>query len=639
MKSSVKLSIAFVLSISLLFSCSLLLWNAEADFSLQKVSLGNDAVRIQTDQATPVPVVDVQLLENTDQCLADCYAILKFHPYQDMAIPPQTNSEFAWNFEKEKPWMDGLVSHHFELLETTEYKVDIPEYGKTFINTTCYHEDNSTYECEVEQTVQTGSHQETRYRNEYKPFAFWGETLKANQDYTIKLVGKKRLHLFVTNNIDWIPTIKGLDLNDWAWWNSSWKYKQSINVSMTSNVTGYQLKIVINESNNGSHWDWTNECSGKFRIVNKDENETLPFWIEECSVSGKNITFWFNGSFNVNNGTQAYIYYGNPYASSGSNGTLTFPFFDDFEYSDSPSNHGWSLTNASGGNISVNNSFYKTGSQSLLVKTNGNTHALNISSGWGNSSLECWFLDNGDYDGGFTEINVLQYDNTTDGVYVGIDESEVHYNYSYRFYTPGQQYDTKKARSNGWHSLRITYNDSRYYVWVDDVYYNSTDKLIAQPTRIVLGFWWANQYAQNWFDAVRVRKYLPQETAYSLGLENDGCPSDDTYINENTKFEPGNIFCNVPDGDNEGVLIINASNIILDCNGMTLNGMDSGIGIYNDGFDNVTIKNCNVNNYNKGIEFENNADNNTIYSNTLYSNIDLEFSFFAILVSGRREII
>ena len=132
MKSSSKLSIAFVFSISLLFlSCSLLLWNAEADVSLQKVSLGNDAVRIQTDQATPVPVVDVQLLENTDQCLADCYAILKFHPYQDIVLPPQADSEFAWNFEKEKPWMDGLVSHHFELLETTEYKVDMPEYGKT----------------------------------------------------------------------------------------------------------------------------------------------------------------------------------------------------------------------------------------------------------------------------------------------------------------------------------------------------------------------------------------------------------------------------------------------------------------------------------------------------------------------------
>jgi hypothetical protein len=122
----------------------LLILNAKADVSLKKINLDRDLIRIQTGPGKPM--IDVQLLENTDQCLTDCYAVLRIHPYQDIILPDEPNSEFAWRFEKEKPWMDDLVSHHFELLETTEYKVDVPDYGKKLVNSICYHEDNSTYE-------------------------------------------------------------------------------------------------------------------------------------------------------------------------------------------------------------------------------------------------------------------------------------------------------------------------------------------------------------------------------------------------------------------------------------------------------------------------------------------------------------
>ncbi|UCC91341.1 MAG: hypothetical protein JSV39_03430, partial [Candidatus Aenigmatarchaeota archaeon] len=188
MRGSVKFALGVVLSISFLLSCSFLLLNAEAQSSLEKVNLGDELIRIQTSLGDPV--IDVQLLENTDSCFANCYAVLKIHPYQDVILPSGPDSEFDWKFLKERTWMEGLVSHHFEILDTIEYKVEVLEYGKVLVNTTCYNEDNTTYECEVEETVKTGSHEETRYRQDYKPFDFWGETLKANQDYTIKLVGK-----------------------------------------------------------------------------------------------------------------------------------------------------------------------------------------------------------------------------------------------------------------------------------------------------------------------------------------------------------------------------------------------------------------------------------------------------------------
>jgi len=96
----------------------------------------------------------------------------------------------------------------------------------------------------------------------------------------------------------------------------------------------------------------------------------------------------------------------------------------------------------------------------------------------------------------------------------------------------------------------------------------------------------------------------------------DHCPNDDTYIFEDTIFAP-NLFCNVEDslnrlpykGKQTGVIIIMKDNVILDCNFMTLNGTGTNgtfedkfrFGIFTDGFNNITIKNCIVQNYGDGI--------------------------------------
>jgi len=95
-----------------------------------------------------------------------------------------------------------------------------------------------------------------------------------------------------------------------------------------------------------------------------------------------------------------------------------------------------------------------------------------------------------------------------------------------------------------------------------------------------------------------------------------GCvtPTDDLYINSDTVLCPG--VYDIPDSGAEGGIIINASDIVLDCNGATLKGDDSGCGIFNPGFDNVTIMNGNVLNYETGIHlFE--SDNSIISSNTI----------------------
>lgn len=102
------------------------------------------------------------------------------------------------------------------------------------------------------------------------------------------------------------------------------------------------------------------------------------------------------------------------------------------------------------------------------------------------------------------------------------------------------------------------------------------------------------------------------------------CPDDDLQIKEDTVL-PGNLFCNIKDEGVVGVLSIGSSDITLDCNGTVLNG--TGIerpnvfkfGVFNPGHNNVTVKNCIIQNYGDGILFINSSYGKLV-NNTLISN-------------------
>ena len=66
-------------------------------------------------------------------------------------------------------------------------------------------------------------------------------------------------------------------------------------------------------------------------------------------------------------------------------------------------------------------------------------------------------------------------------------------------------------------------------------------------------------------------------------------------VNESVEICPGTYYMN--DTDNDGVIIINADNITLDCNGSTIVGNGSGSGIGATNHNNITIENCIVKNY------------------------------------------
>ncbi len=290
MNGSVKLALAIVFSICIV-SISVLFFSASAETSLEKSMLNDDTIRIQT--ALKTPLMDIQLIENTDHCLSNCHAILKITPYQDITLPQETNSEFKWNFVKEKDWMNGLESYHFEILTQTEHTIEVPDYGTSLVDSICYDENNETYECQKEEIIQTGTHKETKYRYDYKPFAFWGETLKANQAYKIKLFGKENFEFGKENSIDWIPTIKGLELSEWAWWNAS---SCTERWEIISDAAISNLPINVNGTNFPNYWT-TNATS-----------ESYPIYLYKCGnyyfiANETDEMNWENGTSRAGNNT------------------------------------------------------------------------------------------------------------------------------------------------------------------------------------------------------------------------------------------------------------------------------------------------------------------------------------------------
>jgi len=111
-----------------------------------------------------------------------------------------------------------------------------------------------------------------------------------------------------------------------GWWGTNWSCRKAITISnsLASALTDYQVKIVISyESAMQADFD-------DLRFANASD-ATLDYWLES-KTDGSSATVWVEvDSIAASGDTTIYMYYGNPAASSESNGVNTFDFFDDFE--------------------------------------------------------------------------------------------------------------------------------------------------------------------------------------------------------------------------------------------------------------------------------------------------------------------
>ncbi|MCZ7393785.1 MAG: DUF2341 domain-containing protein, partial [Candidatus Methanoperedens sp.] len=133
---------------------------------------------------------------------------------------------------------------------------------------------------------------------------------------------------------------------------SGWNYRKqkTINGTSAGAQTNYQMNLTLYNSTgndtSGAVYLGGNTRSdfGDLRFTKSDGVTLLDYWIESYT-SGTNATVWIEvDSIPASpNNTSIYLYYDNPSAISASNGTATFPFFDDFNTRSSIDTNKWTV--------------------------------------------------------------------------------------------------------------------------------------------------------------------------------------------------------------------------------------------------------------------------------------------------------
>ncbi|MHA2425385.1 MAG: DUF2341 domain-containing protein, partial [Candidatus Thorarchaeota archaeon] len=120
-------------------------------------------------------------------------------------------------------------------------------------------------------------------------------------------------------------------------WLPGWTYRKAHTLDgVTGAGTGYQVKVTVHYgsgTDSGEDVYCDSKCQTDFDDIRFTDDLgvlELSYWREEYTDSS-NAIFWVKIEENLDDGASFHMYYGNPLASSESNGTDTFEFFDDFE--------------------------------------------------------------------------------------------------------------------------------------------------------------------------------------------------------------------------------------------------------------------------------------------------------------------
>ncbi|MHA1614986.1 MAG: DUF2341 domain-containing protein, partial [Candidatus Thorarchaeota archaeon] len=120
-------------------------------------------------------------------------------------------------------------------------------------------------------------------------------------------------------------------------WLTGWENRKSHEILGTPGAgVNYQVPIIVNfgtgtDSGNSVYCD--SKCQPDFddiRFTSSDGYTSLDYW-RESYIESDNATFWIEVKDNLDSEVTIYMYYGNSIATTISNGTATFIFFDDFE--------------------------------------------------------------------------------------------------------------------------------------------------------------------------------------------------------------------------------------------------------------------------------------------------------------------
>jgi len=306
-----------------------------------------------------------------------------------------------------------------------------------------------------------------------------------------------------------------------GWYSSSWKYRTPINITEQSGntLTDYQVKLTIDTASLISEGKMNSDCSDiRFTYYDGSTEQEIPYWIETCGSAEDSIIWVKVPEIPANGQATIYMYYGNPSASSESNGTTVFDFFDDFD--DNVENSYWvkpdvAQTNSHNfveQNQRMEDQYISDGYTALME------NSVSFSS---NFILEAKTFLHGDGWGGF------YIGQNTKGYYVECNakRSGVRY-WSGTSQTDASVYGSNTISQDVWHDVKIVrkWNGAKntFEMNVDDATWDlgdySNEDLTVNP--VYVGFvstHFSGKY--RYWDLIRVRKYASTEPTYTIGSE------------------------------------------------------------------------------------------------------------------------
>ena len=305
-----------------------------------------------------------------------------------------------------------------------------------------------------------------------------------------------------------------------GWWNESWQYRRAITINNTENphdLFDYQVKIVVPRFN-GMNYNFSD-----IRFIYKFGSKVreLPYWIE--NFTNESAIVWVKVPFipKISN-TTIYMYYGNPNATSESNGNAVFEFFDDFEGTSLDTSK-WVDKN---GGVRVENGYVKFGwvSNHAFIYTNQEFNYdvviklrakkddvyQNLGVQIGTTNQVCAYYGCNDTLGSL----VIGHDHWDRGLSVGYKDS------SCNGYTiiPIQQ---PIANTGKWHTYTLVFSHNIKKVYQDDNLLARSESSYWPSTSHKLGIMGreGGGSGYDYVDWIFVRKYAEPEPSVSIGKE------------------------------------------------------------------------------------------------------------------------
>jgi len=327
-------------------------------------------------------------------------------------------------------------------------------------------------------------------------------------------IGNARWHRLL-----WDETVTSKD-----WYNNNWQYRRAISLSPATPVDNYQVLITLTTAVMGNPYSNINADGSDLRFTGSNKVTLQDYWIESWDNTGTSY-IWVEVS---TLGTPTvYMYYGNAAASSPSDGTSTFDFFDDFsgdlsKWTIDPENTDTVYIDSLQGNSApalrhdpdssqTKNSYFDTrlitsgyttrngiieydvflaGAPRIIHQLGFRVDSLSFTNGY------CWRMQNLTADGGWLRFNNGSW--TKIGTNWGPTTGDV------------------------WHSVKMEIVDTDFTAYIDggsaisvtDANKQTEDYLVSHVHGVSLT---ASSYVL--VDNVRVRKYAAVEPTASVGTE------------------------------------------------------------------------------------------------------------------------